>query len=174
MLAWTQAEKHCGLGPIFQENLDPQSIDLLFQMTHKSLMAKFTIFVDKKLWVEEPIIAVQSTLTDSEVFMGVKNYTEIKKWPKDCYSGKDYNLNKIIKLKAHSKKSLKGLMVINDEAEHIVGVQWPKECETWTEEDLTDLIERMMKKIGIKNALTTTNLADLRSGNQDNFKIEKN
>ena len=38
MIAWAESQKHCGLGPVYQENEDPKSVELLFNMVHKSVM----------------------------------------------------------------------------------------------------------------------------------------
>ena len=87
MMAWAESRKHCGLGPIYQENEDPKSIDFLFNMIHKSLMSEFKITIDGDLWVENPVISVQSHLADSEVFNGIECYMDLKEWPEESYTG---------------------------------------------------------------------------------------
>ena len=72
---------------MFQENRDPKSIELLFQMVHKSELTKFKIQKHDKPWLEEPIIALQSNLRDSEVIIGITSYMSQKGWPEDYYSG---------------------------------------------------------------------------------------
>lgn len=91
MMAWTESEKHCGLGPIYQENEDPKSVDFLFNMVHKSLMAEFEINVDDNPWIERPIVSIQSHLSDIEVINGIECYMEIKEWPEDSYTGQYIN-----------------------------------------------------------------------------------
>ena len=87
MMAWVRSESHCGLGPVFQENRDPKSIELLFQMVHTSVITKFTIVKNDKEWLERPVIALQTTLRDSEVIWGIKSYMDQKGWPETFYTG---------------------------------------------------------------------------------------
>ena len=87
MIAWVQAENHCGLGPVFQENRDPKSVELLFKMVHHSVITKFKITVDGIAWLEEPVVAIQSTLRDEEISAGLENYMAQKGWPEEKYTG---------------------------------------------------------------------------------------
>ena len=88
MMAWVQSENHCGIGPVFQENRDPKSIEFLFQMVHNSVITKFTIYVDGIKWVEDPVVAIQSNSRDEEVILGLENYMAQKGWPNERYTGR--------------------------------------------------------------------------------------
>ena len=57
-------------------------------MVHKSLMTEMTIKIDGELWIEKPILSIQTTSTDSEIFIGLENYAGMKGWPEETYSGK--------------------------------------------------------------------------------------
>ena len=95
-MAWIQGEEHCGIGPVFLENEDPLTLEILFDMVHTSLMCKFKIVQSGNLWEEQPVLAIQSDLLDMNVATALQYYLGLKWKNNESYAGKGIDRQNLV------------------------------------------------------------------------------